>query len=586
MPARGCLLASLLVASASAATADPLKTYRDFALRLSGDVTRGRELFVRPASACSLCHSIDRSNSKSGPDLGAIGDKLGRTELIEAVLTPNATIAVGYDATLLETRSGDSHYGVIKASNDQVVEIMGADGRLVSVARAEVKSTKPAGRSLMPDGLHASLSVQEFADLIEFMVSLKEPASALAGERGMPAAIPLLAKPIIVRQLFSEALRIPASVVREPGDTRLGLVWCGEIPGSTALLVAHQSGQLWRFDPSSEGWIKRPFADFASELYSRTGPNGLLGVAFHPQFLSNRKYYLKHQVQEGGQILTIVVEKIAAAGFRGDSGTPSRRLLAIPCITQNHTGGCIEFGPDGFLYIGMGDTGPQGDPNGHGQDRQLLLGKILRIDVDHADGALPYGIPADNPFVARPDTRPEIWALGFREPWRFSFDRYTGDLWVGDVGQDRLEEVAIVRRGENHGWNVYEGFEPFSNARRSAKEAYITPVFTYQRRFGNSVTGGYVYRGDARSSFWGVYVFGDYTSKKIWGLVQQDRQLVTVREIGQSPEGIASFTTDSRGNVYLVGYEGMIFELVFSNAVFEHAPSAPPSNSVLPKGGS
>src|SRR5207247_1595723 len=156
------------------------------------------------------------------------------------------------------------------------------------------------------------------------------------------------------------------------------------------------------------------------------------------------------------QITTVLVEKQAAPDFRRDSGRPSRRLLTIPCVTQNHTGGCIAFGPDGFLYLGMGDTGPQQDPNGHGQNMQILLGKMLRIDVDRMEGGLPYAIPADNPFRATPNVRPEIWALGFREPWRFSFDPVTGDLWVGDVGQDRVEEVAIVRRGENHGWNVYE----------------------------------------------------------------------------------------------------------------------------------
>jgi putative heme-binding domain-containing protein len=584
--ARSFLLAGLLCGWARAAPADPLRPYRDFAARRDGDAVRGREVFLRQETACSFCHSVDGSNSKAGPDLVVIGDALGRSELIDGVLTPNAVIAVGYEATLVETRSGESHYGVIKSSNNEAVELMTADGRRTRIARSDLKSTTTAERSLMPDGLHSSLSTQEFADLIEYLSSLKEPASARAGQAGMPADIPVLAKPIIARPLFGEELRFPASVVRKPGDVRLGLVWCGEIPGSTALLVAHQSGQLWRLDRSGDAWTKSAFADFAAELYSRTGPNGLLGVAFHPQFPSNRKYYLKHQVHEEGQILTTVVEKIAAADFRHDSGTPSRRLIALPCITQNHTGGCIEFGPDGFLYIGMGDTGPQRDPNGHGQDRQLLLGKVLRIDVDRRDGALAYGIPADNPFVARPDTRPEIWASGFREPWRFSFDRPTGDLWVGDVGQDRVEEVAIVRRGENHGWNVYEGFEPFSNSRRSAKESYVAPVFAYRRRFGNSITGGFVYRGDARSSFSGVYVFGDYTSKKIFGLTQRDRRLLTVREIGQSPESIASFGTDSRGNIYLVGYEGMIFQLDFSGAVFEHTPPPSPSGSATPKAGS
>lgn len=292
-------------------------------------------------------------------------------------------------------------------------------------------------------------------------------------------------------------------------------------------------------------------------------------MAFHPKFRENRKYYLKHQVFEDGKIATALIEKRAAPDFRSDSGGPSRRLLKIVSVTQDHSGGCIEFGPDGYLYLGMGDTGPQQDPQGHGQDMQLFLGKILRIDVDRRDEGMPYAIPADNPFRGRADARPEIWALGFREPWRFTFDSATGDFWVGDVGQDRVEEAAIVRRGENHGWNVYEGFEPFSNRYRKEGGTYVSPVFAYKRKYGNSITCGYVYRGDKRSSFYGVYICGDYTSKRIFGLMQENRVLKAVRQIGVSPQFIASFGNDEQGNIYVVGDEGMIYNLDFDLAVFD-----------------
>jgi len=204
---------------------------------------------------------------------------------------------------------------------------------------------------------------------------------------------------------------------------------------------------------------------------------------------------------------------------------------------------------------------------------QLHLAKMLRIDVDHTTDSLPYAIPSDNPFRGRSDARPEIFAYGFREPWRFGFDSLTGDLWVGDVGQDRVEEVSIVRRGENHGWNVYEGFEPFSNRYRKDGAAYTPPVFAYRRKYGNSITGGYVYRGDKQSSFYGVYICGDYTSKRIWGLTQENRKLKTVRQIGLAPQGIASFATDEQGNIYVVGYEGMIYKLDFTSANF-NGPTA------------
>ena len=294
-------------------------------------------------------------------------------------------------------------------------------------------------------------------------------------------------------------------------------------------------------------------------------------MAFHPKFRENGRYFLKHQVFEEGKIATILVERRASEDRRKDSGKAARRLLKIVSVTQDHSGGCIDFGPDGFLYLGMGDTGPQQDPQGHGQDMRTLLGKIIRIDVDKTEGDLAYGIPADNPFRGVSEARAEIWASGFREPWRFTFDAVTGDLWVGDVGQDRVEEAAIVRRGENHGWNVYEGFEPFSNRYRKTDATYIAPVFAYRRKYGNSITGGYVYRGKKDSSFYGVYICGDYTSHKIFGVRQENRLLKEVKEIGVSPQNIASFGTDAAGEIYVVGYEGMIYKLDFSNARFDEA---------------
>ncbi|HTL16560.1 MAG TPA: PQQ-dependent sugar dehydrogenase, partial [Patescibacteria group bacterium] len=309
--------------------------------------------------------------------------------------------------------------------------------------------------------------------------------------------------------------------------------------------------------------------DVSADVFNERGPNGLLGMAFHPKFRQNRKYYLKHQVLEAGQIMTTVVEREASPDLRSDSGKPSRRLWQVSATTQDHTGGCIAFGPDDFLYIGMGDTGPQQDPQGHGQDLTTCLGKLLRIDVDRADPGLAYAIPSDNPFRGLTGVRPEIWAYGLREPWRFSFDSLTGDLWVGDVGQDRVEEVDIVQRGENCGWNVYEGFEPFSNRYRKPGVAYIPPVFAYRRKFGNCVIGGHVYRGDRQSSFYGVYICGDYTSRRIFGLKQKNRQLLTVHQIGVSPQSIASFAEDEERNIYVVGYEGMIYKMNFESAFFD-----------------
>lgn len=554
----------------AAGAVPPNRAYQDAAMRREGSISIGEKLFAdEQKAACVKCHTVDGSSRRAGPDLFAIGDKFPRRELVRSILEPSAAIAVGYATTTIETKSGELHDGVVKQSTEAWVELMAADGERERVATADIATQRTSAISLMPEGLHAALSVEEFSDLIEYLASLKQPENALTSNRGMPAVIPKADKPVVLRPFFGEELRFPHAFVHKPGDVRSGLVWFGQVPGITnAFLAVHQTGKIWLLEKNGNADGKSLFADCATELFNERGPNGLLGLAFHPKFRDNHKYYLKHQIMEDGKITTVLVEKIAAPDHRRDSGEPSRRLLKIVSVTQDHSGGCIEFGPDGYLYLAMGDTGPQQDPNGHGQNLQLFLAKILRIDVDKRDDGLPYAIPPDNPFVDRTDARPEIWALGFREPWRFTFDALTGDLWVGDVGQDRVEEVAIVRRGENHGWNVYEGFEPFSNRYRKENANYVAPVFAYRRKYGNSITGGYVYRGDKNSSFYGVYICGDYTSKRIWGLTQQNRRLTSVREIGMSPQFIASFGTDEHGNIYVVGYEGMVYKIDFEAGEF------------------
>jgi putative heme-binding domain-containing protein len=567
-----CFLFLAMLSTARAASAPAKKEeYRRHAMIREGDASRGQAIFFdEQRTGCSRCHGVDGKADKAGPDLFAVGDKFGRSEIIEAVLEPSATITVGYSTTMVETKSGEEYTGIIKQVTDAWIELMGADGKMVRLAMGDTKAQRGSNVSLMPEGLQAGLSLQEFTDLIEYLVTLLQPESALTSNRGMPATIPELVKPIAARPFFAEELRFPHAFVNKPGDIRSGLVWFGQLPGvSNAFLVVHQTGKIWRLEKNAAQDTKTLFADIAQEIFNERGPNGLLCLAFHPHFRENRKYYLKHQVLEEGKIVTTVVERQASPDFRTDSGQPSRRLWKVVSATQDHSGGGIGFGPDGFLFIAMGDTGPQQDPQGHGQDLTTHLGKILRIDVDCCDEGLPYAIPADNPFRARLDARPEIWALGFREPWRFSFDPVTRDLWVADVGQDRVEEVAIVRRGENHGWNVYEAFEPFSNRYRKEGVNYVPPVFAYKRKYGNSITGGYVYRGDKRSSFYGVYICGDYTSHRIWGLTQENRSLKTVRQIGMSPQGIASFATDERGDIYIVGYEGMIYQLDFTGAAFD-----------------
>ncbi len=551
-----------------------------------GAPARGKALFFDTRrTACSNCHSVDGQGGKAGPDLFAVGDKFGRREIVESVLSPSATIAVGYSTTTLETKSGQEHMGIIKQATDGWIELIGADGRLVRVATADIQAQHTSEVSLMPEGLETALAPAEFTDLIEYLVSLKQPESATMVEQGMPSVIQQLGKPVALQPLIAEELRFEHPV------------WFGPVPGESNvfLVVEHETGKIWRLARQSvsgaespslaqvrtillgrtrNGADERPALAFSKSLFAdlgtyQKGTRGLLGMALHPKFRENRQYYIaKHEV-EGGKFSTTIFEREAAADLTSDSGRPSRRLLKFDEATNVHYGGGLEFGPDGYFYIGMGDSGPQEDPQGHGQNTKLFLGKMLRIDVDHRDGDRPYAVPPDNPFLGRAEFLPEIWAYGFREPWRFSFDPVTRDLWVGDVGQDRYEEVDIVRRGENYGWNVYEGFEPFSNRYRREEETYVPPVFAYGRKYGAAVTGGSVYRANPRSTFHGVYIFGDYESLRVVGLTQEKRVLKSVRQIATAPQRIVSFGQDLAGDLYLVGYEGMIYQMDFDGAKFD-----------------
>jgi len=557
-----------LGAAQAPAQSPGLEDYRKHALTHEGDVARGARLFADDQKlACSKCHSVDGRASKAGPDLFAVGDKFGRRDLIDAVLMPSATISPGYGTIIVETKAGTEYQGVLKQVTDAGVQLMGADGKLVSIATADIKEQRGSTVSLMPEGLQAGLSLQEFTDLIEYLATLRQQESTLVSSHGMPGELLQLAKPVTARPFFSQELKLASKV--ESGLTALH-----QIPGlSNVFLVLHQKGMIWMMEKTAKGEEKTVFADLTGEVFSDRGPNGLLDLAFHPKFRENRKYYLKYQVFEEGKVATIIVEKKFTADFRADSGQPPRQVLKIVSVAEDHSGGCLQFGPDGFLYIVMGDTGPQNDANGHAQNLQLLLGKLLRIDVDRTEGGLAYAIPADNPFRGRADARPEIWAYGFRNPWRFSFDPVTGDLWAADVGQDRVEEVDLVHRGENYGWNVYEAFEPFSNQYRKEGRNYTPPVFAYRRKYGASVTGGLVYRGDKQSSFYGVYVCGDYVSKRIFGLTQENGTLKTVHQIGSIPQRLVSFGTDEAGHIYAVGYEGMVYQLDFTEARFDEVQS-------------
>lgn len=538
-----------------------LREYREHALRNEGNAERGRALFSDQRALCFQCHSTDGKGGKTGPDLYAAGDKYSRSDLIRSVLEPSATIMMGYSTTIVETLNGERIEGVVKAVSETELVLAGLNSVTQRVARASIKDQRTSAVSIMPAGLQAGLSLEEFTDLMAYLESLKQPEMRLANEAGTPGAIQRLARPVTLQPFHSAAHRFDHPI------------WFEQHPVlDQAFIVAEQTNAtLWLLEKRVEGDAKTLFANVRQEVFV-TETEGLLGVALHPQFRENRKYYLMHEFMENNQRSMIIAERSARADLRADAGGPSRRILKIDVTTEVHHGGGLEFGPDGYLYIGMGDAGPQEDPLGHGQDLRSFAGKLLRIDVNRTDAGRAYGIPVDNPFLRHsdPEVRREIFAYGLRQPWRFSFDPATADLWVADVGQDRFEEVGIVRVGENHGWNVFEGFELFSTVYRKERETYVPPIVSFRRRHGASVTAGHVYRARPDSSFQGIYICGDYESKRLWGITQRNRTLQSIREIGTSPAKIVAFGRDRSGELYVIGYDlGMIYKIDLESARFE-----------------
>ena len=336
-----------------------------------------------------------------------------------------------------------------------------------------------------------------------------------------------------------------------PGATFTRPVFLAEVPGrENAFLVLEQPGTIRIVKRMGAAWSTSVFGKIeVTGGQSGGDERGLLGFAFHPDFANNRKYYC-YYVKGSFDILA---EGSADSTLLKDSGSPRRIILDIPDPYANHNGGTLAFGPkDGFLYIGLGDGGSAGDPHGNGQNKHSLLGKFLRIDINSQADGKPYAIPADNPFRDGSGA-PEVWAYGMRNPWKWSFDPFTGDLWAGDVGQNKVEEVDIIERGGNYGWNVWEGDQCYPGGGTHCDlPGHRPPIFTYRHdaQGGISVTGGVVYRGNSASPYFGTFLFGDYGTGKIWSLQRSGRATALANVPGI---GLSSFGVDSQGQVYLMG---------------------------------
>ena len=327
--------------------------------------------------------------------------------------------------------------------------------------------------------------------------------------------------------------------------------------GSRRLFVVEQDGKIWIIENGARS--AGPFLDIDARVGSESNEQGLLGLAFPADFEQSGLFYVNYTDVAGDS----VVSRFRLSSDPNYADAESEEiLLQVDQPAANHNGGHLEFGPDGYLYIGLGDGGSQGDPNGNGQSLNTLLGKILRIDVN---AAAPYGVPADNPF-ANGGGLGEVWAYGFRNPWRFSFDRATGDLYIGDVGQYQWEEIDFLPGGYvgplNFGWNYFEGTHAYEG--NPPSDAKLTmPVAEYEHGSSRcSVTGGYVYRGAALPAWQGVYVYADYCSGEVFGLILQAGGVWETRLLYDTPYLVTSFGLDEAGELYLIDRSGGVYQLM------------------------
>jgi glucose/arabinose dehydrogenase len=371
------------------------------------------------------------------------------------------------------------------------------------------------------------------------------PDSSLTTERAF-SNLPTFEKPVLMLQA--------------PGN---GSTW----------YVVEQVGRIRAFDNDATVASTRLFIDIVSSVRSG-GEQGLLGMAFHPAYPADPRVYLSYTHESSSGLESRIAEFLTRDAGQTLDPSSEEILLAIPQPARNHNGGGIAFGPDGLLYIGFGDGGGSGDTwgdFGNGQNLRTLLGKLIRIDVDGSTGTLRYAIPASNPHAGNApcstgngsEACPEIFAYGFRNPWRWSFDRASGELWVADVGQSTFEEVNRVVLGGNYGWRCFEGTQTYNEECGPNAGTSLPPVVEYGRTAGQAITGGYVYRGTAIPGLAGRYVFADYGSGNVWHIARDTAptRTISANEGFATGLAIASFGEDNNGELYLVDHDGTLHRL-------------------------
>lgn len=326
--------------------------------------------------------------------------------------------------------------------------------------------------------------------------------------------------------------------------------------GSNRVFVATEQGVIHVFPNDQKATKTKVFLDLRDRVVydDKTNEEGFLGLAFHPKFKENGEFFVFYTTKKAK--LTNVVSRFKVRKDDPNRADPDseEELLRIAKPYWNHDGGAMCFGPDGRLYISHGDGGLGNDPHDNGQSLATLLGKILRIDVDHKDEGKKYAIPKDNPFVERAGARPEIWAYGLRNVWRMSFDHATGRLWAGDVGQNLFEEIDLIQRGGNYGWNRREGRHPFGARGLAQREEFLEPIWEYDHDVGKCIIGGHVYHGARVPDLDGYYVYGDFVTTKLWALRYDEAKgrVIANRPIQDRAKAMFSFGEDEKGEVYLL----------------------------------
>jgi putative heme-binding domain-containing protein len=556
-----------------------------------GNPLRGEAVFNSAEAKCSSCHKIRGKGGETGPSLDELADR-DPASVYRDIAEPSAVIDPDYAPYAVALKDGRVAAGVVRAEGATAIRVHDVNGQSTVIPRSQIDELRPSTTSVMPAGLAGALGEARMRDLLAFLIASTAvpagPVSPVSGaapaaisasnaQGSEPKASPTPALPRLAAEVAFPKLQFERPVAMAyPDDS------------SNLLYVVEQRGRIWSFENAPGTAAKAEFLDIGAKVYSPAsgGHNeeGLLGLAFHPDYGNNGEFFLYYSAHEGptGRRSIVARYKVSRDDrHRADPASEQRIWVGPPDPYGNHNGGTIAFGPDGYLYITLGDSGAADDPLTTGQDPSDWFGSILRIDVDHPGDGKAYGIPRDNPRLRDPRRfaawAPEVYCIGLRNVWKFSFDRMTHALWAGEVGQNLWEMVHVIENGGNYGWSIKEGFHSFRPRQRKDPASPLSPPLAEYPHApnqagsdraddGKSITGGYVYRGRALPELAGIYVYADYDTGRIWGLRTQDGKALANGELvdrtRESHLNVASFGEDSKGELYIVAFDGRIYRLV------------------------